>query len=923
VGCPDDATLLSMIEHSVDPGRFGELEVHIDGCEHCRKVVAALALGSRSPSGPHQPFAGLDQTLAIGATISDRYIVKSEIGRGGMGTVYVASDKTLDRDVALKLHRAGSGGDRLQREAIAMAKLAHPNVVNVFEVASVDDRMYVAMEYVRGTTLRGWLSAKPRTWREIVAMLVEAGRGLAAAHAGGLVHRDFKPENVLVGEDGRPRVGDFGLARAEHTATVADAAITAGTSLTVTGAVAGTPAYMAPEQLAGESVDARCDQFAFCVVAWELLYGRRPFAGATLGTIQLAIERHELDKPSKTDVPDRVRRVIEHGLEVDPAARYADMAALLAALQRAAAPRTTRNLAASAVSAIAIGIGAYAIYSGVTARYREAACDSAHDRVRQLLDEPTRAAIERDFLASGSVFARSAFEHATAVLDRYTGALADQAGAVCRDRDEPERVIASRTACLSDRQTELAGLIDAFAHADAELVARAPDAAWAVFDPIPCTEATPATTSVFAPAQASKLGEIKTLARTGGYRKGVGLATALLADARAAKDKSFELAVLTTLGQLQIELDPPAAVATFHDAEALAEAQGRDLEAALALDQLASSTGTDQHDYVAAHREVELARAKLARIGGNAALEGRLAMTEAQILMDENRLGDAEASMRRAVITLERIYGSGHPTVGAAYGTLSEILRAEMRTPEALATARHALEVLSAALGPDHPTVAGSEMNLASALINSNQIAEARERLLRADAVFVKVYGADHPTRAAVQGNLGGLELAEQHWDAALAAFRTALGIVERTEGPNSPSVAQVELDIVNALGGAGRLDEALVENLKAVAVLDKLGPDGEVRLAEALDEVGEVQLARGRAAQAIPYAERALALVERRPADANPVDLADARFMLARLLAEAKRDLVRARGLAEQAANHPDPDKRATIATWLHDHAR
>ena len=234
-----------MLERSMDPSMFGALEVHIDGCESCRKAVAALALGSRSPSTPATPFAGVDLELAPGSAIYDRYEVRTEIGRGGMGTVYLAHDRTLGRDVALKLHRSGSGADRLQREAIAMAKLAHPNVVGVFEVATVDDRMYVAMEYIRGTTLRGWMAKAPRSWREIVALLVATGRGLAAAHAAGLVHRDFKPENVLVGDDGRPRVGDFGLARADHAAIVADPALLT-TAETLTGGLAGTPAYMAP-----------------------------------------------------------------------------------------------------------------------------------------------------------------------------------------------------------------------------------------------------------------------------------------------------------------------------------------------------------------------------------------------------------------------------------------------------------------------------------------------------------------------------------------------------------------------------------------------------------------------------------------------------------------------------------------------------
>src|ERR1700733_13934359 len=208
-----------MVEQALEPAVFAELEIHIDSCEQCRKIIAAAAV-SRSlavgtPALAVTESADLAKLEAIvDVSINGRYVIDSILGRGGMGTVYLAKDVTLGREVALKLHRAGSGSgaDRLHREAIAMAKLAHPNVVTVFEIATVEDRLYVAMEYVRGSTLRDWMTER-HTWRATIAMLVGVGKRLAAGHAAGLVHRDFKPENVLVGEDGRPRVGDFGLAR--------------------------------------------------------------------------------------------------------------------------------------------------------------------------------------------------------------------------------------------------------------------------------------------------------------------------------------------------------------------------------------------------------------------------------------------------------------------------------------------------------------------------------------------------------------------------------------------------------------------------------------------------------------------------------------------------------------------------------------
>ncbi len=235
------------------------------------------------------PDLELDAGPAIG-----RFLVGGVLGQGGMGVVMRARDPELGRDVAIKLLQPGQrglAGLRLGREAQAMAKLSHPNVVNVYDVGEHDGAMYIAMELVEGSTLRAWRQAATRTWREVLAMYVAAGRGLAAAHAAGLVHRDFKPDNVLVGADGRPRVTDFGLVaadgRAVESGDTRGAALDA--NLTVQGSVLGTPAYMAPEQWRGETVDPRTDQFAFCVALWEALHGERPFEGETTAVVRQAI----------------------------------------------------------------------------------------------------------------------------------------------------------------------------------------------------------------------------------------------------------------------------------------------------------------------------------------------------------------------------------------------------------------------------------------------------------------------------------------------------------------------------------------------------------------------------------------------------------------------------------------------------------
>ena len=274
----------------------------------------------------------------------DRYQILGCIGQGGMGIVYAARDDRLGRTVALKLlrpelSRADDQHGGLKREAQSLAKLSHPNVVAVFDVGEHDGQVFVAMEYVEGHSLRRWLEA-PRTLAKILDVYLAAGEGLAAAHRAGLVHRDFKPDNVLVGSDGRPRILDFGLARGPDRERVAqppsfaDDAVASATSMSRHGVLLGTPAYMAPEQHLGERADARSDQFGFCVALYQAVYRSLPFPSEDLRALSLAIVtgRHT-PTPTRPGVPERLRRLILRGLSVNPEARYADMDALLAELR--------------------------------------------------------------------------------------------------------------------------------------------------------------------------------------------------------------------------------------------------------------------------------------------------------------------------------------------------------------------------------------------------------------------------------------------------------------------------------------------------------------------------------------------------------------------------------------------------------------
>jgi serine/threonine protein kinase len=341
-------------------------------------------------------FGTVEEPVSIG-----RYTVIEKLGAGGMGAVYAARDEELHRTVAIKILIPGvsSGAARLQREARAMAQLNHPNIVTVHEVGSFEDQVHVVMEYVPGTTLRHWLEG-PRTRAERLDVLLQAARGLAAAHEVGIVHRDFKPENVIVGDDGRVRVFDFGLAtsggplvdagRGEGEGQATDVRATAASptdpALTQTGQRLGTPAYMAPEQFLASKADARSDQFSFCVVSYEALHGRRPFAGESFAELSRAVLAGQILSPPAASAAPELDRIVLRGLARDPDERNPSMAELVAALERTLArppldeeliepiapvvPSAGMDEVTLRLKLVAVGLGLFAMLGGVAFLFR-------------------------------------------------------------------------------------------------------------------------------------------------------------------------------------------------------------------------------------------------------------------------------------------------------------------------------------------------------------------------------------------------------------------------------------------------------------------------------------------------------------------------------------------------------------------------
>ena len=382
VECLDDNAASEFVSGSLPVSAVTRVEGHLAGCRDCRDLVAALAqdaaMDSNLETRRHEKLSPSQVThlpkknLAIGDRVG-RYLVLSTLGTGGMGVVFAAYDPQLDRKVALKLLRSGlqlatkDAQKRLRREAQAIAQLSHPNVVGVYDVGTTDDGdLYIAMEFVEGDTLTQWLKRYPRTWREIIDVFLQAAKGLVAAHGVGLLHRDFKPDNVLVGGDGRVRVTDFGLARSliaidEESGKGTTPTLPSGlsSSLTATGTVLGTPRYMPPEQLTGPEIDARSDQFSFCVALYEALYSQHPLPGST-SVSMLEKGDKALPPPDGTKVPTSVGRALTRGLERDRTKRFPMMSQLMTELIPPAPKLTPRVAALGLGSVLLVGVAAAA-----------------------------------------------------------------------------------------------------------------------------------------------------------------------------------------------------------------------------------------------------------------------------------------------------------------------------------------------------------------------------------------------------------------------------------------------------------------------------------------------------------------------------------------------------------------------------------
>ena len=931
MACLDESTFVELLMGGLPPARAAQVDAHLDTCPACRRLVAD-ALRAQSPDEgppgeataltPPRPARAEEAPLEKGTAVG-RYLVLERLGAGGMGVVYSAYDPELDRRVALKLLRAGAlgldaeeGRAHLLHEAQAMARVSHPHVVPIYDVGTFGQHVFLAMELVEAQTLRQWLKAAPRPWRQVLGLFLDAGRGLAAAHAAGVVHGDFKPENLLVGRDGRVRVTDFGLARSANPQ---------GEETPTTPVTGGTPAYMAPEQLDPDAhPDARSDQFAFCVALYEALHDERPFAASTARELLADIRAGRVKPaPRGSQVPPWLRRVVVRGLSVSPMDRHGSMDAVLAALQHDPAARWTRRL--QVAGSLALLLSAVGITHAVHSR-REPPCAGAEAALASVWGPAQQASIESAFLATGKPFAAAAWKRVRRTLDVYTAEWVTTRTTACEAtrmrREQPEEVLARRMHCLDGRLAEVAALTHLFARADAgtvELAARAAEAlpplkrcsdlsALAAHEPEPVDADARARTE----ALRQTLVRARALKAAGKYTEAVTLLEPLAKTAKDAGDRHGAADVLLLLGELREEAgDRRKAEATFFEAVWAAEAGRNDVAAARAWTALVRTSGEGLEQYDLAWRWSERAEAAIERLGGDAVLSAQLQVRTGALLFAQGRYKEAAERQEAALARLEQTYGPDSLEATDVRLGLGATRIAQHRPEEALKLSEQALETRRQSLGPDHPDVARAQLDVGYVHWRQRNHARVEELSRTALVVFERALGPEHPSVAAALNLMAAVAQRLGRSEEALRLQERALNITLQSEGLESAGTQITLGNLATLLARMGRFEEALARYEATLVPLEqRLGPQHPF-LAMTIRACGNINMDMKRYKEALPYFQRARAVLESRQDDPYG-NLTGTWLDLGRVWLELKQPRKAAEVLEQAVAGRPDSKQTA-----------
>ncbi|MEM7156219.1 MAG: tetratricopeptide repeat protein [Myxococcota bacterium] len=939
----------------------------------------------------HGPRPG--PVLDVGATLG-RYQIGERLGYGSMGSVFAAHDPMLDRQVALKVLHSDPTGTRgvarMQREARAQARLSHPNVVTINDVGRSGNLVYIAMELVEGQTLRSWLGERTRDWPRVLEVMIQAGQGLVAAHEAGLVHRDFKPDNVMLASDGRVLLADFGIAwsaeESRGTETPSSETPAPGEEergvlaarLTRTGALMGTPRYMAPEQFEGLEPDPRADQWAFCVVMWELLFGQHPVPGETVAEFALSVTSGELrEPPAGHRVPLSIVRAIRQGLAADARQRHRSMDDLLAQLSRASRRRRPTGIAVAGIGVtLAALVGAVVVWP---ADDSDVAPCEAEAQMAEVWNETRAEAVGRAFDATSVALGPATKVRVLEGLGGYAQRWKDASFRVCADRgSSPIHPTADeRSSCLGGRLVSLDHLVGLLERADDAMVPHAMEAVFELDAVEPCLDQV--TEQAHAGSHRLALRRRAELIKAGigdlWALRAVGRFDEALASVKRAEKDSVAIDHLPTQARIALARGSIEVMAATGDggqsallrAYELATGEGMDYVAARAAPKLAR-VHAGLIDRVQAQQWVRHAEAAVQRLSGHG-LEQELSYTKAMLCGATGEPPDdvpghgrsrCEQLHARAIEhaievfgpksvkvasahlltgrfelvrtrydralehleTARRIYtealGAEHPRVAECLSVILSVQRALGDFDAARRTAEAVIPTLEAAYGTGHPMVLTAVTSEAIRLAAAGEPEQSLPLFDRALEGFVAVFGDNHPRVSVCLGNRSvALGMMGRHED-AVADLRRALVIAESTYEPMDTNLAVLEDNLGYALVQAGKPSEAVPLHEQAAVIWEARAP-GLPSQATSHTDHARALLLDGRSAQAGPLLERAIAIFDAHAVD--PAEGARARFVLARVLDAQGRDAARSVELAEAAMEQygtAHSRERAKIKAWL-----
>ena len=813
-----------------------------------------------------------------------------------MGTVYAAYDPSLDRRVALKFLRAieGDRGDvrekRLLREAQAMARLSHPNVAVVYEVGSFEGHVFLAMELVDGMDLRSWLAASPRSFAQILDAFRAAGRGLATAHAAGIIHRDFKPENVLVDRHDRPRVADFGLSRApgdpadepegstDGATTPLSAPSHLSTPLTATGGVLGTLSYMAPEQHAGAAVDARSDQFSFCVALHEALHGERPFPTIPGQSMGEAIAAPAPAASASSAVPRWCRQALARGLALDRDDRFASMDELLAALTPPVSRRWQVALGAALALAVT-GAAAYAFVADRTAAPPGPRCDLGAQRLAGVWDQPVKSRLRDAFLRTRASGADTTWAAFSAIVDQRAGAWVSMHDEACAathvSGQQSPAVLDLRMECLDRKRQEMKDLVDVYSErADASALDRVVAAADKLSAVAACADVAnlravsplPEDLAVRARVRSlrGRLGRSRALGEAGRYQQGREYMQSLAKEAEAVgyaplvAEAANALATHLRLAGKFEEAEQSFFAAANHAVE------GRDwseeAEAWLGLVANYGQEGVVVEGRVAA-RAAELA---VRRANGDESMRAEL---ETGIGRVENLAGSFDQALqhfRRAEELLKRSLGARSLRYADVLGEIARVLSNLGQNREGLVQQERALGLRRELLRPDHPDIAASLYGVAYAYTDLGLLQKGLRIAEQSYEIRRRELGPEHPLTIRSRQLIAGAERDLGQHDRAIKDFQDVLAIRKRVLHPDDKILTVTYASLADAERRAGRLDEAERDFRRSIEHEAQAGTPGDVGTGWALIGLGRIGVARRLHRQAVRDCRRALEILSR-----------------------------------------------------------